>query len=491
LKGKVEYVGHNDTPEDFNGFFTKMLRRVPKIGNTAHMGYYTEDATLPFGKMTFEWFVVNSAEYGTKLLQSNIEHMLWPGLIEASKAFFGPKVLFVLSGDEWKRLRKVMRGELVHQNLKTYADTIGREAYNMAKKLQASPSVDMYNVAAHYHLDAAAGATFSTALGGVDTWPAKHDAVEAFVWFTNELPRRAFAFTDPALNTDYKSNNEDNRNMWKNRDIAHNVIEKIVKKRLENRATKDPDMLELMIRVYEEDHKGPVDSKKLMKDIGANLVELIFAGFNTVVGVMGTAFHAIAVRPDIVERIREEVDAATGGEDRPLNINDFLKLRFCQRLFHETCRRYSPSPVMARQIGPTDFTVGGVTLPKGTACMVPLDSLANDPRYWEKPEEYNPSRKEWDEAAKTEMTSVAMWRGSTRGAYMPFSDGPRNCVGGSFAQMEFVMLIASIFSRFDLQPAWGFELDRHFNGFGFSPRCGRTKVRGVLSAVSPRSPKKP
>lgn len=276
--------------------------------------------------------------------------------------------------------------------------------------------------------------------------------------------------------------------MWKNRDIAHNVIEKIVKKRLENRATKDPDMLELMIRVYEEDHKGPVDSKKLMKDIGANLVELIFAGFNTVVGVMGTAFHAIAVRPDIVERIREEVDAATGGEDRPLNINDFLKLRFCQRLFHETCRRYSPSPVMARQIGPTDFTVGGVTLPKGTACMVPLDSLANDPRYWEKPEEYNPSRKEWDEAAKTEMTSVAMWRGSTRGAYMPFSDGPRNCVGGSFAQMEFVMLIASIFSRFDLQPAWGFELDRHFNGFGFSPRCGRTKVRGVLSAVSPRSP---
>eukprot|EP01062_Namystynia_karyoxenos_P018800 TRINITY_DN16_c0_g1_i1.p1 TRINITY_DN16_c0_g1~~TRINITY_DN16_c0_g1_i1.p1 ORF type:complete len:609 (+),score=198.16 TRINITY_DN16_c0_g1_i1:72-1829(+) len=483
----IPKVGHNDTPDDFNGFFNKMLTRVPRDGPFANMGYYTEDAALPFGQITFEWFVVNSAEYGTDLLQKNIEHMLWPGLVEASAAFFGPKVLFILEGDQWRRLRKIMRGELIHQNLHTFADLMGREAYKIAKKMRAEDGVDMYMVAAHYHLDASAGAMFSTSLGAIDSWPTKHKQVEAFVWFTNELPRRAFAFGDPALNTDYKTDNEDNRAMRKAHDNAHSVILEIVKRRLDaGRPTKDPDLLELMMRAYEEDNAGPIDPKKLMDDVGANLVELIFAGFNTVTGVMGNAFYAIATDPEVAAKVRQEVSSVLKGEDRPLTMRDYVQLKYTIRCFHETCRRYSPSPVMARKIWPNDYKIGNVTLPKGTQAMVPLDSLANDPRYWDKPEQFNPGRREWDSASAKDPTSGAKWYGKLRGAYMPFSDGPRNCVGQNVAEMEYVMLIATVFNQWDLKPSAGYKHERHFNGFGFAPRCGNTKERGVRVQVMQR-----
>eukprot|EP00756_Hemistasia_phaeocysticola_P026821 Hpha_TRINITY_DN16085_c1_g4::TRINITY_DN16085_c1_g4_i1::g.118875::m.118875 len=485
-KAGLEKVDHNDTPDDFTGFFNRMLKRLPTTGEKAHLGYYTEDATLPFGDMTFEWFVVNTPEYGTKLLQANTEHMMWPGLIAASAAFFGPKVLFILEGDQWKRLRKIMRGELIHQNLGGYANTMGQAAYDMASKLPVG-DVDMYMVAAHYHMDASAGAMFSTSLGAIKSWPQKHSGVDAFVWFTNELPRRAFAFTDFALNTDYTTDNPDNRKMWTNRDIAHKFVLEVVEKRLrDGRSKSDPDLLELMLQAYEEDNKGPIDAKLLMKDVGANLVELIFAGFNTVTGTMANALYAIAADPEIVRNIRKEVDAVLQGQDRPLVYSDYVKLTYTMRCFHETCRRYSPSPVMARKIGPTDFKCGPVTIPKGTQCMVPLDGLANDSRYWEQPEKFWPGRKEWDEAATKNPESGAKWYGKLRGAYMPFSDGPRNCVGQNFAQMEYVMLMASIFAKWDLTPAAGYKHGRAFNGFGFAPCDDNTKERVVQIAVSPR-----
>jgi len=485
-KLKLEKVDHNDTPDDFTGFFDRMLKRLPTSGEKAHLGYYTEAATLPFGEMTFEWFVCNTPEYGTKLLQANTEHMLWPGLVAASAAFFGPKVLFILEGEQWLRLRRIMRGELIHQNLGVYANTMGAAAYEMSNQL-SSGVADMYMVAAHYHMDASAGSMFSMTLNAVQQFPQKHSGVEAFVWFTNELPRRAFAFTDAALNTDYKTDNADNRKMWKNRDIAHKFVLECVEKRLKDgRRKDDPDLLELMMRAYEEDNAGPIDAKLLMKDVGANLVELIFAGFNTVTGTMANALYAIAVDPDIVRQIREEVDAVLKGEDRPLTFADYTKLIYTMRCFHETCRRYSPSPVMARKIGPKDFKCGPVTLPKGTQCMIPLDSLANDDRYWDQPEKFFPGRKEWDEAAKKNPESGGKWYGALRGAYMPFSDGPRNCVGQNFAQMEYVMLMASVFAKWDLKPAAGYTHGRQFNGFGYAPCDANTKERVIQMTVTPR-----
>ena len=71
------------------------------------------------------------------VLDGNVEHYLWGGMVPASKAFFGPKVLFVLEGQEWQTLRRVLRPPLLPANLHLLAADVGDVANVAAEKIQS------------------------------------------------------------------------------------------------------------------------------------------------------------------------------------------------------------------------------------------------------------------------------------------------------------------------------------------------------------------
>jgi cytochrome P450 len=291
---------------------------------------------------------------------------------------------------------------------------------------------------------------------------------------------------DPTLNVDYESDNEDNRLMKKMSGIAHAEILKILKIRLASRAADQkkggkPDMLELFFQAYEKEYGANATAEQIGHELGANLVELLFAGFNTVSGTMTNAIYRLSQEPEVVKQIRAEVDPLLAGRDRPLNFDDFEKLKYTQLVFQESLRIYGPSPVMARMLGPNPTQLGDLTIPAGVQAMVPLAKLAIDPRYWQDPLKMWPERPEWHDDKGNFLP-----KSRTRGAFMPFSDGPRNCVGQHFAKVEFVMLIATIFTKFDFTPAPGYEHGGSFNGFGFHPCDKNTQERNVRMIVHPR-----
>jgi cytochrome P450 len=67
-----------------------------------------------------------------------------------------------------------------------------------------------------------------------------------------------------------------------------------------------------------------------------------------------------------------------------------------------------------------------------------------DPRYWERPDEFDPARWQGDLAKRL-----------PRYAYFPFGGGPRICIGNAFAMMEAVVVIATLASRFDFETVEG------------------------------------
>eukprot|EP01062_Namystynia_karyoxenos_P018801 TRINITY_DN16_c0_g2_i1.p1 TRINITY_DN16_c0_g2~~TRINITY_DN16_c0_g2_i1.p1 ORF type:complete len:991 (+),score=448.41 TRINITY_DN16_c0_g2_i1:97-2973(+) len=467
----LPHLGTDLTMPDFIGGLDKMLDKSRQIDQDVCC--YTE-----FGQ---EWLLVNSAELGTKLLQQNIQHNLWPGLISASSAFFGPKVLFILEGEEWMRLRRIMRGELMESQLENFGADMGGVAHSMSRRLEhlVGKEVDAYTLVTAFHLDAASKSLYGGDIGCVPTFPKRSELVKTYIWFTSELPRRAFAFEDPKLNTDYETDNADNRLMKKMSGVAHKVILDVVRKRLASREQDRkkggrPDMLELFFQAYDKEYGSSQSAEAIEDALGANLVELLFAGFNTVSGTMTNAFYRLSQEPVVVRRIREEVDSILGNEDRPLNYKDFENLKYTQLVFQEALRIYGPSPVMARKLGPRPTELGGKVIPPDTQAMVPLAKLALDPRYWKDPLAFWPERPEWhDDKGKFLPFS------RTRGAFMPFSDGPRSCVGRHFAKMEFVMLIATVFRKYDFKPAPGYVHGTSFNGFGFHPCDLNTQERVV------------
>eukprot|EP00662_Eupelagonemidae_sp_cell21_P021077 gene21076-65571_t len=229
------------------------------------------------------------------------------------------------------------------------------------------------------------------------------------------------------------------------------------------------DMLELLFEAYDKEYGKGYSAEQVEEGLGANLVELLFAGFNTVSG-----------EPIVVRKIRQEVDSILGNSDRPLDFSDFSRLKYTQLCFQECTRIYGPSPVMARMLGPRPTELGGFTIPAGTQAMVPLARLAVDERYWENPYALWPDRPEWHNA---EGDFLPFSR--HRGAFMPFSDGPRSCVGRHFAKMEFTLLIATLTRKFDFKPAPGYVHGGAFNGFGFHP-CDANTLEQPPTVCTPR-----
>lgn len=85
----------------------------------------------------------------------------------------------------------------------------------------------------------------------------------------------------------------------------------------------------------------------------------------------------------------------------------------------ETLRKYPSLPYLDR-VCSKDYQIPGtnIVLEKGMAVMVPLLGLHYDPKYFPEPEVYNPERF----SHENEQNIVPF-------SYIPFGDGPRNCIG--------------------------------------------------------------
>merc|ERR1712178_231343 len=72
--------------------------------------------------------------------------------------------------------------------------------------------------------------------------------------------------------------------------------------------------------------------------------------------------------------------------------------------------------------------------------------------YWDDPEKFAPERFEKD---------------FTPGTFVPFSDGPRSCIGQHFARFEFLVTLSVLLRKFDFVPGQGYQFGMMFNGFGW------------------------
>lgn len=85
----------------------------------------------------------------------------------------------------------------------------------------------------------------------------------------------------------------------------------------------------------------------------------------------------------------------------------------------ETLRKYPPLPVLDR-VATEDYKIpdSNLVLKKGTPIMVPMLGLHYDPEYFQNPEIYDPER--FSEANKKSILPCT---------YLPFGEGPHNCIG--------------------------------------------------------------
>ena len=86
--------------------------------------------------------------------------------------------------------------------------------------------------------------------------------------------------------------------------------------------------------------------------------------------------------------------------------------------------------------------VKDLVIPKGGMVIIPIYSIHRDPRIWPNPEKYDPER-----------FTPEMKRSRDPYEYLPFGNGPRNCIGLRFAQMKMKLMLARILKKYSLELA--------------------------------------
>jgi cytochrome P450 len=190
------------------------------------------------------------------------------------------------------------------------------------------------------------------------------------------------------------------------------------------------DFLSMLLAVRDEE-TGEGLSDQMVRD---QVMTLLMAGHETTAKALTWTQYLLHRHPEIFSRVRSHVSALLGG--RTPTLADLPALAPVWSAIQEGMRLYPPVWIMSR-MAVADDTIDGYHVPKGALVIVSPYSMHRRDDTFPDPLTFDPSRFT-PEAA--EARSVF--------AYLPFSAGPRQCIGKQFASLEMPLVLAMVIDRF-------------------------------------------
>lgn len=165
--------------------------------------------------------------------------------------------------------------------------------------------------------------------------------------------------------------------------------------------------------------------------------EIILGHDTTTAGISWTIF-LLGLHPEIQDKVHTELDSIFHGSDRNVTLSDMSEMKYLERVIKETMRLYPPVPIIGRKVS-EDVQLNGYCVPEGCMIKIDLFNLHRDPRYFVDPEAFDPDR----------FLPEHMNRHPY--SYIPFSAGPRNCIGQKFAAYEEKVVVSAILRNFKIR----------------------------------------
>ncbi|MGH0144616.1 UNVERIFIED_CONTAM: hypothetical protein FKN15_005811 [Acipenser sinensis] len=204
--------------------------------------------------------------------------------------------------------------------------------------------------------------------------------------------------------------------------LAHGHTEQVIKQRKETlqdgkelfkiQKKRYLDFLDILLCARDEHDKGLSD-----EDIRAEVDTFMFEGHDTTASGISWILYNLAANPEHQQKCRDEVQAVLVGKDT-MDWEDLSKIPYTTMCIKESLRLNPPVPGIARKLTKPMTFCDGRMLPEGV---------------------FDPLRFSAENSAKRHPH-----------AFIPFSAGPRNCIGQTFAMNEMKVAVAMILNRFEL-----------------------------------------
>ncbi|XP_050425557.1 cytochrome P450 4C1-like isoform X2 [Adelges cooleyi] len=171
-------------------------------------------------------------------------------------------------------------------------------------------------------------------------------------------------------------------------------------------------------------------------DIRDEVNTFVFAGQNTTQLAINYCLYLLGHNQAVQNKVYEELLNIFGDSDRDPTMEDLKDMRYLENCIKEALRLYPSVPLISRKLT-EDEHFGTYVLPKGIDTFILPYILHRDPKQFPNPESFNPDNF-LPENSKHRHPY----------AYIPFSAGPRNCIGKKFAVLAEKTVISAVVRNF-------------------------------------------
>ena len=346
----------------------------------------------------------------------------------------------IILGTKWHTRRKLLTPAFHFDILRQFINVFNEETCKLAQKFSESEEVvdvvpPLTNVALHSIVETALG------LDNIDH-SVQHKYKETLHNIDRVLIQR---LCSPwyAFNFIYKMTKL-TREESSLVAVLHGISNTIIKNREEEMVNvsshlstyskkKRLAMLDLLLVAKNEgfdiDHEG----------IREELDLFIFGGHDTISMAISFLFLILANLQDIQNRIVDEMLSVLGSEKLP-SYEDLQHLKYTERCIKETLRLFPSVPSIFRIASETFTTKTGYLIPKGTPMEIHIFDSHRNENIYPDPLKFDPDRFLPENV-----------KGRHPFAYIPFSAGPRNCIGQRFALLELKCILCGVLRKFKLE----------------------------------------
>jgi len=404
----------------------RRLRRAPLA--------YCEELARDYGDLVYiRWanmrtYMVWHPDHLRHVLQENNANYVKGPMVQRTKSLIG-EGLFSSEGELWRRQRRLMQPvfykNALHDLGRTMAETIDAYLAGMQRNVAGERRLDLSE-----EMTALTLSVVGQALFGLDLTGDAATVGRAFMTSLEFVNRRVTSvapipvFVPTPASRRYRAALAE----------LDRVVYRIMDARRAEGCTRNDLLSRLLAARDEETGEGMSDHQ--MRD---EVMTFVLAGHETTANALTWAWYLLCRHPHVERRLRDEVDGVLG---RQLpGPDDLDRLPYARMVIEETMRLYPPLWGFPRQaVG--DDVLGGYSIGRGAMLSLFPYLTHRDPRFWPDPMTFDPERFLPERCAER-----------PRYAYLPFSGGPRLCIGREFALIEAQLALAMMVQRFRMRLA--------------------------------------
>nr|BAA06233.1 cytochrome P450 3A [Rattus norvegicus] len=363
-----------------------------------------------------------------------------------NRRYFGPvgimgKAISVSKDEEWKRYRALLSPTFTSGRLKEMFPVIEQYGDILVKYLRQEKGkpVPVKEVFGAYSMDVITSTSFGVNVDSLN------NPKDPFVEKAKKLLRIDFfdplflsVVLFPFLTPVYEMLNicmfpKDSIEFFKK------FVYRMKETRLDSVQKHRVDFLQLMMNAHNDSKDKESHTALSDMEITAQSIIFIFAGYEPTSSTLSFVLHSLATHPDTQKKLQEEIDRALPNKAPP-TYDTVMEMEYLDMVLNETLRLY-PIGNRLERVCKKDVEINGVFMPKGSVVMIPSYALHRDPQHWPEPEEFRPER-----FSKENKGSIDPY------VYLPFGNGPRNCIGMRFALMNMKLALTKVLQNFSFQP---------------------------------------